>query len=117
MELALLFYLADITNSLSTTLALIGATLLLILGVTAGATIDSARPNMPLVKRCCRLIAIPIVMFLVAALIPSKQGIYQMAAAYGVQTAATNPDVQRLAGKSLEVLEKSLDKYLKEDKK
>lgn len=117
MELALLFYLADITKSLSLTLGLVGAALVLILGFISVLALDQGKPNMALVKRCCWLSTIPAVLFLVATLLPSKQGIYQMAAAYGVQTAATNPDVQRLAGKSLQVLENSLDKYLKEGKK
>lgn len=117
MELALLFYLADITRSLSLTLALVGAALVFILGVIILVTLDTNPKEKDLVKRCCWLSIIPAVLFLVATLLPSKQGIYQMAAAYGVQAAATNPDVQRLAGKSLQVLENSLDKYLKEDKK
>lgn len=117
MELALLFYLADIAKSLSLTLALAGTALVFILAVIIMVTLDTNPKEKGLVKSCCWLSIIPAILFLVSALLPSKQGIYQMAAAYGVQTAATNPDVQRLAGKSLQVLENSLDKYLKEDKK
>lgn len=35
---------------------------------------------------------------------------------YGVQEAVQNKDVQRIAGKSLSVIENELDKYLAEDK-
>lgn len=57
------------------------------------------------------------VLFLTNSLIPSKDTMYTMAAAYGVQTAAENPNVQRVAGKSLQVLEGKLDEFIKEGKK
>lgn len=53
------------------------------------------------------------VMFLYCSLAPSKDTAYKMVAAYGVQTMAENPDVKRLAGKSLEVLERAMDEYTK----
>lgn len=49
-------------------------------------------------------------------LMPGKEAAYKIAAAYGVQSAyeaATgSEDVKRMAGKSLEVLETSMDRYL-----
>lgn len=54
-------------------------------------------------------------MLMLAIFFPSKQGMYTMAAAKGVEIAASNPDVKRLAGKSLDVIEQAMDKYL--DKK
>ena len=47
-------------------------------------------------------------------LVPSKDTMYTMLAAYGVQTAAENENVQQFAGKSLEVLEKAMDEYLED---
>lgn len=57
--------------------------------------------------------AVTAVMFLYCTLAPSKDTAYKMVAAYGVQTVAENPDVKRLAGKSLEVLERAMDEYTK----
>jgi hypothetical protein len=37
---------------------------------------------------------------------------YTMLAAYGVQEIVTNPKVQELGGKSLDVLEKAMDEYI-----
>lgn len=54
-----------------------------------------------------------------ALLVPSKDTALQMAAAYGVteayEVASQSEDVKRLAGKSLELLEKHMDEALKED--
>ena len=47
-------------------------------------------------------------------LVPSKDTMYTMLAAYGVQTAAESENVQQFAGKSLEVLEKAMDEYLED---
>lgn len=56
------------------------------------------------------------VMLLIAMFIPPKETIYTMAAAYGVQVAAENPDVKRVAGKSLALLESAIDSYTKKAK-
>lgn len=47
-------------------------------------------------------------------IIPDKDTAYKMLAAYGVTEIASNDKVQQLGGKSLEVLEKVMDSYLKE---
>lgn len=47
-------------------------------------------------------------------LAPSKETSYTMLAAYGVQSVATNTEVQQVAGKSLKVLERYMDEYLEE---
>lgn len=46
--------------------------------------------------------------------IPSKDTAYKMLAAYGVESIVTNDKVQELGGKSLDVLNKAMDDYLKE---
>ncbi len=51
--------------------------------------------------------------FLLMFLVPSKDAGYKMLAAYGVETIATSDTVQRLAPKSLELLEKTIDIQLK----
>lgn len=47
-------------------------------------------------------------------LIHSKDTAYKMLAAYGVESIVTNDKVQELGGKSLDVLNKAMDDYLKE---
>lgn len=58
---------------------------------------------------------------LLAAAIPSKQGVYQLMAAYGavetVQYLQQSDDAKRIAGKSIQAIEKMLDDAIKEDKK
>ncbi len=49
-------------------------------------------------------------------LIPTKETAYKMLAAYGVESLVTNPEVQKLGGKSLDVINKAMDDYLKESK-
>lgn len=49
-------------------------------------------------------------------LIPNKDTCYAMLAAYGVESIVTNPEVQKLGGKSLDVLNKAMDEYLEEGK-
>ena len=53
---------------------------------------------------------------LIVALTPNKETLYTMVAAHTVQDIATSPEVQKLAGKSLEVINKAMDEYLKGDK-
>lgn len=56
-----------------------------------------------------------------AAILPSKQGLYQIAAAYGavetVQYLQQSNDAKRVAGKSIQAIEKMLDDAIKVDKK
>lgn len=58
---------------------------------------------------CC----IPLVV--ASLLVPDKDTMYTILAAYGVQEVAENEDVQEFAGKSLDVLEKAMDEYLAEN--
>lgn len=48
--------------------------------------------------------------------IPDRDTAYTMLAAYGVQEVAQMPQVQATASKSLEVLNKAMDQYLKDQK-
>ena len=57
-----------------------------------------------------------VVMVIYGFFMPSKETAYTMLAAYGVETAVTNPNVQRVASKSLEVLESYMDEYQKSKK-
>lgn len=55
-----------------------------------------------------------ILYFTCVALVPDKDTMYTMLAAYGVQSTAESEEAQQVAGKSLEVLEKAMDEYLAE---
>lgn len=123
MELAIFFYLAGIVGNLGDTLQGIGLIGVLAFGLSAimglvhaDTSYDSKAAMERLHKLVKRFTWFPIVsvmLIILSAFIPSKDTMYTMAAAYGVQTAAENPNVQRVAGKSLEVLESKLDEYLK----
>lgn len=113
MELALLFYLAGVLDNLQVALVILGV-FGIIGGVVVCAVMSEAEGTIKGFKRY-PLICIFALIF--ATLLPNKSTIYTMAAAYGVQQAATNPDVQRLAGKSLSLLESKLDEYLPKPKK
>lgn len=54
------------------------------------------------------------VLLLMYPFVPSTKTIYTMVAASGVEAVAKNPDVQKLAGSSLKVLEKKMQEYLNE---
>lgn len=54
------------------------------------------------------------VLLLIYPFVPTTKTIYTMAAASGVEAVAKNPDVQKLAGSSLKVLEKKMQEYLNE---
>lgn len=57
-----------------------------------------------------------IVMVALSVVLPNKDTAYKMLAAYGVESIVTNPEVQKLGGKSLDVLNKAMDEYLQEEK-
>ena len=57
-----------------------------------------------------------VVMCVLSTVVPDKDTAYKMLAAYGVESIVTNPEVQKLGGKSLDVLNKAMDEYLQEEK-
>lgn len=78
---------------------------------------DSWKPDY---KECCVWVKSKrnwigvFILGLLANLVPDKETSYVLLAAYGVQEIASNDKVQELGGKSLEVLEKAMNEYLKE---
>lgn len=60
---------------------------------------------------------VPFILLFLGNFIPSKDTAYKMLSAYGVTEIVQNEKVQELGGKSLEVLEKAMNEYLKEDNK
>lgn len=130
MELALFFYVAGVIKNISG-FFFIFATILAVfyigVGVIGAINADcefgreskkrAKEDNKAFFKNQRWAIILSTALFLVSAFLPSKDTMYTMAAAYGVQTAAENPNVQRVAGKSLQVLEGKLDEFIKEGKK
>lgn len=58
---------------------------------------------------------IALLCFIIASLLPSSNTSYKMLATYGVETILAENKVQEMGGKSLEVINKVLDEYLKEE--
>ena len=61
-----------------------------------------------------KVVTVNITLVLLVILTPDKETSYAMLAAYGVETIAQTEEVQELAGKSLDVLNKYMDQYLEE---
>lgn len=117
MELALFFYLAGIVGQIQVFSCIM--TFLLGFGIIIAviiSTIEGLWENWPK-NLFSKLIFSWLFVGTLCVFTPDKETMYTMAAAYGVQTAAENPNVQRVAGKSLQVLEGKLDEFIKEGKK
>lgn len=68
-------------------------------------------------KKCWKWIAsLCFSILFLSNFIPDRDTAYTMLAAYGVQEVAQMPQVQATASKSLEVLNKAMDQYLKDQK-
>lgn len=118
MNLVLLVWLADVSNELSGVLFFMG--LLMGLGSVpfAAFLLTEIRTKVwPAVLTG----ALGLFMVLFGVLLPSKQGFYQIAAAYGavetVQYLQQSDDAKRIAGKSIQAIEKMLYDAIKEEKK
>lgn len=117
MELMWVIYLIDtITAGLGGLIAFLiitGLTTLLILGIVC--INEEEFVNVWFIKQTAISL---LVLSILAVFIPTKDTAYKMLAAYGVtevyQAASQSEDVQRLAGKSLKMIEKTMDSYLKE---
>lgn len=112
MSLALIVYLVGISHNLCGLFVFSGVILLTTFAfwwVSCGSGDTETRPP----KSMC---VASIILILLATLIPNKETLYTMVAAYTVQDIATSPKVQELGGKSIEVIEKMMDDYLKEVK-
>lgn len=114
MSLALIVYLAGIVKGVCVLLFITAVFLLIIYFCWWGARLQpysDTKTNPP------KSLAITgFLVLLIVALTPNKETLYTMVAAHTVQDIATSPEVQELAGKSLEVINKAMDEYLKGDK-
>lgn len=118
MNLVLLVWLADVSNGLSDALFFMGMMLGLGSVPFAAFLLTEVRTKVWLAILTGVL---GLFMVLVGVLLPSKQGFYQIAAAYGavetVQYLQQSDDAKRIAGKSIQAIEKMLDDAIKGDKK
>lgn len=120
MSLALIVYLASITNNLGCVVFTIGMVCSIVFlfwhiirfmeGKDCSGEYEVAAPRKS-------ILIWGIVLISIACFIPSKETIYTMIAAKTVQDVSTSEKVQELSGKSLEVLEKVMDGYLKDKTK
>ncbi len=110
----LLVYLADVVHGVAVVFGLLtfSTTAMMALYVLTHEKL----PN-----NCGRYLSMAVISALVSTLLPSKQGVYQIMAAYGavetVQYLQQSEDAKRIAGKSIQAIEKMLDDAIKEDKK
>jgi len=114
MSLALIVYLAGIVKGVCVLFFLTGIILLAVYFCWWGAKLE---PYSDIKTTPPKSLGITgFLLLLITGLIPDKETLYTMVAAYTVQDIATSPKVQELGGKSLEVIEKVMDDYLKEVK-
>lgn len=107
MSLALIVYLAGIVNDLKEGLVMISCVIAVYCALVALSS-DKITKSMKWVWTGC------VIALFLAALIPNKETLYTMVAASTIQDIATSPKVQELGGKSLDVINKVMDDYLKD---
>lgn len=88
--------------------------LLLLKAITATDVSESTQKGFTLWAK--RVSVTAVVSGVLFTLVPTKEISYVMLAAYGVEEIVTNDRVQELGGKSLDLLEKTLDEYLADKK-
>lgn len=121
MELVWIIYLIDVVGSLKgissiavASLFLLGISLMMVAIFNFLAEVpEKTFPTIKKMKAVKITIWCFVIIFL-CKLIPSQDTAYKMLAAYGVSEVAQNEDVQKLAGKSLQVIEKAMDKYIQD---
>ncbi len=111
MSLALIVYLAGIAEPLKDFMGLFGIVLLIIGVIWWLRSKESYEPASPPPKQ---LLPSGVMLLLLGILVPNKETLYTMVAASTVQDIATSPKVQELGGKSLDVINKVMDDYLKQ---
>lgn len=114
MSLALIVYLAGVVEGVCVLFRLTGIILLIVYFCWWGVKLDPYSDNKTIPPKSLGITGF--LLLLLTGLIPNKETLYTMVAASTIQDIATSPKVQELGGKSLEVIEKVMDDYLKEGK-
>lgn len=114
-----LVYIYDIIESLKMALGVSSILAIVIILISsavaaANADVDSVGPEKTkriksITKRFLVTFTLAVVVGLIALLLPSKDGIKLLTAVYVGDTIVSNPDVQRIGGKSVDLLEKFID--------
>ena len=126
MNLAMMIYFIDVICDRHGVLANITEILLIIwlfgfivsicIRLDDNVTKKGREQFMSIYKSLWPLKTFVVVMCVLSTVVPDKDTAYKMLAAYGVESIVTNPEVQKLGGKSLDVLNKAMDEYLQEEK-
>ena len=114
MSLAFIIYLAGIVKDVCALLFITAVVLLTMYYFWLNDWLESSRDTNT--KPPKSLAITGFLLLLIVGLTPDRETLYTMVAAYTVQDIAQSPKVQELAGKSLEVVNKAMDEYLKADK-
>lgn len=111
MSLPVIIYLAGVSEAINVVAFFLIAACGIVIFTLVMCTDDSEPlPTRELNRLACVMLASTLILVFA----PSKTTVYAMLAAHGVEFIALNEDVQRIAPKSLEYLERQLDKALTE---
>jgi hypothetical protein len=123
MDFTTTIYLADVIPPIS---ALIGSFALIALlfslfGAAKALDEDSgdaaeAKAAHEVFKFCMASSGVSLFVLILMMMVPSKEAMYRIAAAQGVASVINQPDVRKLAGNSLELLNTELENYIAEAK-
>ncbi len=115
MELALIIYLAhlmDILGCFIMFITVLGGVTVSILHLFVSLEMRDAEEKARWRSSLNKWTVSLCILTFIAILLPSKSTSYKMLAAYGVMEVADTERAQQLTGKSLEVLETAMDRYL-----
>ena len=116
MDLMWILYWIDVLGGVSKHAGGVAAAFILLGGLAVAFLYDCLlNEKKPIKGVLLPYTSISIVLLLIAVFAPSKSTMYQMLAVKGLTDLSENEKVQELGGKSLEVLEKAMDDYLKDD--
>jgi hypothetical protein len=124
MDFTTTIYLADVIPPIA---VLIGSFALLALlfslfGAAKALDEDSgdaaaeAKAAHEIFKFCMTSSGVSLFVLILMMMVPSKEAMYRIAAAQGVTSVINQPDVRKLAGNSLELLNTELENYIAEAK-
>lgn len=126
MNLAMMIYFIDVICGGHGGLAVVTGIMLLLwvfgfmisicIRLDEGFKKEDREQFMSIYKSLWPLKTFVVVMCVLSTVVPDKDTAYKMLAAYGIESIVTNPEVQKLGGKSLDVLNKAMDEYLQEEK-
>jgi len=120
MELVWFIYIADTLTVDGQGLHWLVFNSVIITGVLLWVTVDPFYSEST--RSACKTpfkisLAVTLLLIVYSVFVPTKDTAYKMLAAYGIYEVSQSEDVQRLTGKSLELLELTMDKHLTELKK